>query len=66
MADERGYQPTIEKVTSTPLPPTTTTVAPPPGEPKIAEETLPAEDEDDGLGLLDDRIGPNLVKSLVG
>lgn len=66
VADENGYQPTIEKITDAPLPPTTTTAAPAPGQTKAVEETLPAEDEDEGLGLLDDRIGPNLVKSLVG
>lgn len=63
VADKNGYQPTIEKVTDTPVPPTT--AAPAPGQPKIVEETLPADDDEEG-GLLDDRLGPNLVKSLVG
>lgn len=64
VADENGYQPTIEKVTEAVPPPPTTTPAP--GQPKVVEETVPADEEDEGLGLLDDRIGPNLVKSLVG
>lgn len=64
VADENGYQPTIEKVVDTTQAPTT--AAPAPGEPKVAEGTEPADDDDEGLGLLDDRIGPNLVKSLVG
>lgn len=63
VADEKGYQPTIEKVTDVPVP--STTAAPPPGQPKAVEETVPADDDEEG-GLLDDRIGPNLVKSLVG
>lgn len=63
VADEKGYQPTIEKVVDVPVP--TTTAAPAPGQPKVVEETLPADDDEEG-GLLDDRIGPNLVKSLVG
>lgn len=63
VADENGYQPTIEKVTGQPIP--TTTPAPAPGQPKIVEETEPADDDEEG-GLLDDRFGPNLVKSLVG
>lgn len=65
IADDKGYQPTIVKVTDTPVPPQTTTLAPALGQPKVVEEVEPADDDDEG-GLLDDRIGPNVVKSLLG
>lgn len=70
VADTNGYVPTIEKMPE--LLPTTTPQAPitlspfRTAEGVFTEAPAVAEDEEEGGGLLDDRLAPNLVKSLVG